>query len=207
MKKIIIAGLIVLNVWLGISVSKEIPDLLATQKMNAEYDSTTTQIDDCKKRIKNISNENIEKSIAKQNLDLNVSKNKITDQINQGLDLSYNHSHNEKEIENVKKKLPKLVGKSFSDAILANDVGTTTQNGLIYPLSKLDQSQIAFGDYDLNTGNMPFQVNVQYQNNLGKSTTSAYGIYYGTYNAKTNEITNVKYSPMTSAEKAKAGDE
>lgn len=207
LKKFIIAGLVILCSYVGFAIAKEIPNLLSTNKMNAQYENIETQIKNYNKKTKNITNKTIETDLKKQNINLDLVKTNIVSKINQGLDLAYNHSHNEKEVENVKENLPKLIGKSFSNAIMDNNVATTTRNGLIYPFAKLDQAQVSFGNYDLSTNTMPIQINVQYQTNLGKGTTDAYGMYYGTVNAKTGKITNIQYLPMTSAQKAKAGDE
>lgn len=200
LKKFMIGVLVVLNVLLGIAVIKEVPNHAKNVAIQQQYNATMAQVNQLEKDSKNMDTAQVKKVIKKQGINLDQDKADLTNKISQGLDMAYNHTHNDQDYTNLKKKLPNLVGKALSSKILESDMAVTSQNGMLYPYDKLVDHQIAFGNYDLITYQMPVIITIHYLSNLGNGKTSdACGYYTATYNAKTKQLSNVNYIAMKSA--------
>lgn len=200
MKKFMIGVLAILNVLLGIAVAKEVPNHEKNVVIQQQYNATMAQVNQLEKDSKNMDTAQVKKVIKKQGINLDQDKADLTNKISQGLDMAYNHTHNDQDYTNLKKKLPNLVGKALSSKILESDMAVTSQNGMLYPYDKLVDHQIAFGNYNLITYQMPVIITIHYLSNLGNGKTSdAYGYYTATYNAKTKQLSNVNYTAMKSA--------
>lgn len=192
--------LVVLNVLLGIEVIKEVPTHAKSVAIQQQYKATMAQVNQLEKDSKNMNTAQVKKIIKKQRINLDQDKADLSNRISQGLDMAYSHTHNDQDYASLKKKLPSLVGKALSSKILESDMAVTSQNGTLYPYVKLVDHQIAFGNYDLTTHQMPVVITIHYLSNLGNGKTSdAYGYYTATYNAKTKQLSNVNYIAMKSA--------
>lgn len=200
MKKFMIGILVVLNVLLGIAVIKEAPNHAKSIAIQQQYDATMAQVNQLEKDSKDMNTTQVKKAIKKQDINLDQDKADLSNKISQGLDMAYSHTHNDQDYTNLKKTLPNLVGKALSSKILESDMAMMSQNGKLYPYVKLVDHQIAFGNYDLTTHQMPVVITIHYLSNLGNGKTSdAYGYYTATYNAKTKQLSDVNYTAMKSA--------
>lgn len=189
-----------LNVLLGIAVSKEVPNHAKNVAIQQQYDATMAQVNQIEKDSRNMNTAQVKRVIKKQGINLDQDKTDLTNKISQGLNIAYSHTHNDQDYTNLKKELPNLVGKALSSKILESDMATTGQNGTLYPYVKLVDHQIAFGNYNLTTHQMPVVITIHYLSNLGNGKTSdAYGYYTATYDAKTKQLLNVNYTAMKSA--------
>lgn len=200
MKKVIIGVLTVISVFLGIQVIRELPMNTSDKHDKEEYETIVKGVSDYEQACSQMNERQFQKIIKKQDINLDQAKQNLNNQINQGLDLAYNHTHNDNDYKNLKKALPKIVGKSLSNVIINNAMPTTTQNGLIYPLFNLVSVNISYGDFNMMKKTIPVQILVHYKLNTGKGTTDGYGLYSGTYNVNKKELLSIQYMPMQSAQ-------
>lgn len=202
MKKIIIGGLLILNLLVGFQVVKELKKLPDTTQIRTEYQTTAKQVSNLKSNKKKINTQTVEKKIANQNINLNNIENQTKQNISEALDEAYNQTHNKQDFTDLKNKLPKLVGQSLADNIVAQSTPTVTSKGEQYPNSKMNSYTINFGKYDLLSQTIPVEINVEFTTFDNKS---AYGFYTAVLNAKTGKITNANYIAMTSVEDLNKG--
>ncbi|MGX5378185.1 hypothetical protein ACWCL1_08080 [Ligilactobacillus sp. LYQ135] len=202
MKKILIGGLLILNLLVGFQVFKELKKLPDTTQIRTEYQTTAKQVSNLKSNKKKINTQTVEKKIADQNINLNNIENQTKQNISDALDKAYNQTHNKQDFTDLKNKLPKLVGQSLADNIIAQSTPTVTSKGEQYPNSKMNSYTINFGKYDLLSQTIPVEINVEFTTFDNKS---AYGFYTAVLNAKTGKITNANYIAMTSVEDLNKG--
>lgn len=200
MKKFVIGVLAVISVILEVQVIRELPANAGDSAAKAEYNATMAKVNTYNNACDQMDASGFQKIVKKQGINLDQVKQNLDNQINQGLDMTYNHVHSESDYNNLKKQLPKVVGDSFAKQLINNSMPTNTQNGLIYPNASLADSNISYGNYDMVAKTIPVEVTVHYKLNTGKGTIDGYGFYDGTYNVNKKELTNVQYTAMQSAQ-------
>lgn len=194
MKKVIIGVLAVLDLLVGVQMIKECTGLKQTNQAETAYQANAAQINDLHQKTKNMDSTTVENVIKKQNINLSqIEKNNDT-KVNQALDMTYNHVHNDQDFKNLKSKLPSLVGQSLSSSLINQSTPINGQSGTSYPNGKLNNATVSYGEYDLTTQTMPIEITVDFQTS---SNVHGLGYYSGTFNAKTKQIQNVQYTTMT----------
>ena len=181
MKKFVIGVLAVISVVLGVQVIRELPVNAGDKAAEAEYNATMAKADTYKNACGQMDASGFQKIVKKQGINLDQVKQNLNNQINQGLDMTYNHVHSENDYNNLKKQLPKIVGDSFAKQLINNSMPTMSANGLLCPNASLVNSNISYGDYDMAAKTIPVQITVHFKIDTGKGTTDGYGFYDGTY--------------------------
>lgn len=194
MKKFIIGVLAILDILLGIQVIKECGGLKQANQANTAYQANAAQVDDINRKTESLNSTSVESIIKKQGINLTQIEKVNDDKVNQALDLTYNKAQNVQGYNDLKSKLPNLVGSSLANCLIKQDTPLISQKGKAYPFSKLNNATIAYGEYDLTTQTMPIEITVDYQTS---SNTHGLGFYSGTFNVKTQKIQNVEYTSMT----------
>lgn len=202
MKKIIIGILVILNVLVGFQGFKELKQIPSTAKLQTEYQTTADQVNNLKKNNQKINAQTVGKMISKQGINLDNVENQAKQNIGDALNMAYNQTHNKQDFNNLKNKLPKLVGNDLADSIISQSTPTITSKGEQYPNSKMNNYTINFGKYDLSSQTIPVEINVEFTTFDNKS---AYGFYTAVLNAKTGKITNTNYIAMTSVDDLNKG--
>lgn len=194
MKKVIIGVLAVLDLLVGVQMIKECTGLKQANQAETAYQANADQISDLHQKTKNMDSTTVENVIKKQNINLSQIEKDNDTKVNQALDMTYNHVHNDQDFKNLKSKLPSLVGQSLSSSLINQSTPINGQSGTSYPNSKLNSATVSYGEYDLTTQTMPIEITVDFQ-----TSSNVHGLEYysGTFNVKTKQIQNVQYTTMT----------
>lgn len=148
---------------LGICISTN-PNNAEAINLKNENTKNQAMINYYVRKTNNLSVQNELDKISADNINVSTKLSDITKRIKDGIDLTYNKTKNDKDYSELKKKLPQLVGESFSKKLTELDEPAVNQSGQSqFPYGSTTSVLVTFGRYNYRSVEVPIYVSINYE--------------------------------------------